>query len=220
MELWGLPLIFRCEIETVSKKGFGVEQSGQMQVLYLLKIKPISPGKISLLFSSRSLWHFIIFTSCEPSVGTNALLTELCSMLQLQMLSSDYSGIRFPCIRHFQLSIYWNWSILALSGNSPNAHAQFPLHYFTLVKTEDKTIPSLISVCKEDTEMKWRFWNFFVLAHNVEVTRPMLDEHMQHSQTSGGEGCAPGSRAHRKSVTGLPAKAAETQKGFPESPVK
>lgn len=68
--------------------------------------------------------------------------------------------------------------------------------------------------------MKWRFLNFFVPARNVEVTRPMLDEHMRHSQTSGGEGCAPASRAHGEAVTGLPAKAAETQKDFPKSPVK
>lgn len=43
---------------------------------------------------------------------------------------------------------------------------------------------------------------------------------MQHSQSSGGEGCAPAGRARGGAVTGLPAKTADVQKGFPKCPVK
>jgi len=47
VELWGLPLIFGCETQRVRKKVFVVEQGEQMQVLCLLKIKPVSSGKIN-----------------------------------------------------------------------------------------------------------------------------------------------------------------------------
>jgi len=43
---------------------------------------------------------------------------------------------------------------------------------------------------------------------------------MQHSSLSGVEGCAPARRVWGDAVAGLPAEAADMQKGFPKCPVK
>lgn len=170
MEYWSLPLIFRCETQIVRKKGVAVEQSEKMQVLYLLKIQPISPGKISSPSFIKITVAFYYFHQLRMFPKYNCFANK-------GQLNSAVPNVIF-CLFWNMFSLYQAFSALHLlelrHTCSIRELPEHPctislLHYFTLAKAEDKTVLGLISVCKEDTEKIWSFLNFFLFDHNVEV---------------------------------------------------